>query len=62
MPRRTPTLWRKANGRLTHTGDLWAVTAATSDGRIWTVTGDNPILKSARQLPVATKSARRPDQ
>ena len=38
------TVWRDATGRIVRQGDLRAVTAECSDGRVWDVRGDNPIL------------------
>jgi hypothetical protein len=38
------TVWRDATGRITRQGDLRAVTATCSDGRVYDVSGDNPVL------------------
>ena len=38
------TVWRDATGRIVRQGDLRAVTAECSDGRVWDVRGDKPIL------------------
>jgi len=40
------TVWRDATGRITRQGDLRAVTATCSDGRVYDVSGDNPVLVS----------------
>ena len=47
------TVWRDATGRIVRQGDLRAVTAECSDGRVWDVRGDNPILvtPNAPRLP-----------
>jgi hypothetical protein len=37
-------VWRDPAGRITRQGDLRAVTAECSDGRVWDVSGNNPIL------------------
>jgi hypothetical protein len=47
------TTWRDSEGRITRQGDLRAVTAECSDGRMWDVRGDKPILVK----PTARKGA-----
>jgi hypothetical protein len=50
-------VWRDAKGRITRPGDLNAVTAKSSDGRMWDVRGDNPVvMQQNAQGHVLTRS------
>jgi hypothetical protein len=54
------TVWRDATGRIVRQGDLRAVTAECSDGRVWDVRGDNPILVTPNvtlHAPTGARSA-----